>query len=210
MVKDKVCKDLRKSILFGKLNPGERLTESNLSKKYGVSHGVIREALMLLSSEGFVTISPNKGASVTKVSTRELEDYYGLIAVLERKAVEWATPNITAPDIEKLIGINDSLKAIMVSESQKRLQNWGELNLSFHRFIWDRCGNDKLGWLVETIRQRLFRYRYTLFMITSADEYIKDHEQIIDCIKKKDPEKAGQAMEDHAHRTLSVLMRFFS
>lgn len=210
MVKDKFCKTLRKSILLGKLNPGERLIESDLSEKYGVSRGMIRESLMLLSNEGFITISPNKGASVAKISTQELEDYYGLIAVLERKAIEWATPNMTAADIEKLLAINESLRDAMISESQKRLQGWGELNLSFHRFIWDKCGNAKLSWLVEIIRQRIFRYRYTLFMITSSDDYIKDHARIIDCIKKHDPEEAGQAMEDHVYRALSVLMKFFS
>lgn len=210
MVKDSICKILRKDILLGRLNPGERLIESELSEKHGVSRGMIREALMLLSNEGFVTITPNKGASVANISTQDLEDFYKLIAILERKAIEWATPNITEADIEKLVGINVSLRDAMISESQKKLQSWGELNLSFHRLIWDRCGNAKLGWLLEIIRQRIFRYRYTLFMITSSEDYIKDHAQLIDYIKKKDPEKAGQAMEDHVYRALNVLLRFFS
>lgn len=210
MVKDKICKVLRKDIILGDLNPGQRLIESELSEKYAVSRGMIRESLMLLSNEGFITITPNKGASVAIISSQDLEDYYKLLAVLEGKAAEWATPNIPEADIEELIGINDSTREAMVSDSKTKLTDWGELNLSFHRFIWDRCGNDKLGWLVEIIRQRIYRYRYTLFLISSYDEFLNDHAQIIDYIKKKDSEKSGQAMEAHVFRSLNVLTTFFS
>jgi len=210
MVKDKICKTLRKDIILGKLNPGERLIESALSENYKVSRGMIREALALLSNEGFVTITPHKGAAVAKISTKDLEDYYGLLAILERKATELAVPTLTEADIEKLNGINNAIKTAMNSDSETKLQDWGKLNLSFHRYFWDRCENDKLGWLVEIVRQRIFRYRYTLFMITSYDEYLQDHAQIIDCIKNKDPKNAGQAMEMHVQRALNVLLKFFS
>lgn len=210
MVKDKICKILRKNIIIGTLSPGERLIESELGEKHGVSRGMIREALTILSNEGFATITPNKGATVAKISTQDLKDFYRLLAILERNAAEWATPNITGADIEKLTNINDSIKDAMISDSETKSQDWGKLNLSFHRFFWDRCENDKLGWMVEMIRQRIFRYRYTLFMITSYDKYLEDHAQIIDYVKKNNPEKAGQAMEAHVHRALNVLMKFFS
>jgi len=210
MVKEKICKILRKSIIHGTLSPGERLVESDLSEKHSVSRGMIREALTLLSNEGFTTITPNKGATVAKISTQDLKDFYQLLAILERKATEWATSNTIGGQIDKLIGINDSIKAAMISDSETKLQDWGKLNLSFHRFFWDRCKNDKLGWLVEMIRQRTFRYRTTLFMITSYDEYLEDHTQIIDSVMKKNPVKAGQIMEEHVHRALNVLLNFFS
>lgn len=209
-VKDNVCKTLRKGILRGQLNPGERLIESELSERYGASRGMIREALTLLSNEGFVTITPNKGATVAKISTQDLQDYYKLIAILERKAIELAVPNIIQADIEKITGINDLLRKTMTSNSKPKLQSWGELNLSFHRFFWDRCGNGKLGWLVEIIRQRIFRYRYTLFMITSYEDYINDHAEIMQYVKEKNSEKAGKAMEEHISRALNVLTKFFS
>ena len=209
-VKDKIAKTLRENIVLGTLNPGERLIESELSATHRVSRGMIREALTLLSNEGFVTITPNKGAAVAKISTQDLADFYRLLAILERKAIEWALPSISKADIDNLLRVNDRLRETMISDSEARLYRWAELNLSFHRFFWDRCGNAKLGWLVEIIRQRIFRYRYTSLMITSYDDYLKDHAQIISGIKKKNPEEAGQAMETHINRALNVLMEFFS
>ena len=210
MLKNKICNILRKDILLGKLNPGERLIESELSEKHGISRGTIREALAVLNNEGFVTIIPNKGAIVAKISTQDIEDFYKLIAILEREAVELATPNITKADIKELTNINDFLRDTMTSDRETKLHDWGELNLSFHRFFLDRCGNAKLGWLVEIIRQRVTRFRYTFFMITSYDDFLKDHAQIIEYIKKNNPQKAGQVMEEHIYRGLETLLRYFS
>lgn len=210
MVKDKVCKILREDIVLGRLNPGERLIESELTERHGVSRGMIREALTLLCNEGFVTITPNKGAAVSKISSEDLADFYKLLALLERKAVEWATPRMTGADIVELIDINDRLRKSMTSGDDTRVYRWGDLNLSFHRFFWDRCGNDKLGWLVEIIRQRIFRYRFTSLMITSYDHYLKDHAQIIKFVQQHDTHQAGTAMEKHINRAFTVLTEFFT
>jgi len=178
--------------------------------KYKTSRGTIREALNLLVNEGFITIIPNKGATVSKISTMDLKDFYMLLALLERKAVEWSIPCITGSEIKELTRINHSLRKIMISNTEEKLKNWTEQNLAFHRFFWERCGNDKLGWIVEEIRQRIFRYRYTSLMVTSYDYYLKDHATIIKAVKDKNVEKAGQTMENHILRALKVLMDFFS
>jgi len=210
LIKEKICKIIRTGIIHGELNPGEHLVESEICKKYKVSRGTTREALNLLANEGFVTIIPNRGAIVSKISTKDLKDFYVLLALLERKAIEWATPRIEASEIEELTRINDSLKKIMISNTEEKLKNWGEKNLAFHRFFWVRCQNEKLGWLVEEIRQRIFRYRYTSLTVTSYDHYLKDHAAIIKAVKDKNVEKAGQTMEHHILRALNVLMEFFS
>lgn len=210
MVKEKICKIIRQGIILGELNPGEHLIESELRIKYKVSRGSIREALNLLANEGFITIIPNKGATVSKISTKDLKDFYVLLSLLERKAIEWATPLIETSEINELIRINDSLKRIMISDSEEKLKNWSKQNLAFHRFFWERCGNEKLGWLVDEIRQRIFRYRYTSLTVTSYDHYLKDHAMIIKAIKDKNVEKAGQTMENHILSALNVLIKFFS
>lgn len=210
LVKEKICKTIRKDIILGQLNPGEHLIESALCKKFKVSRSSIREALNMLMNEGFLTIIPNKGAIVSKISTKDLEDFYVLLALMERKAVEWATPCIKASEIEELILINESLKHGMISDNEDKLKNWNRQNFAFHRFFWKRCGNEKLGWLVEEIRKRIFRYLYTSLTVTSYDNLLKDHAAIIMAVKDKDVEKAGQTMENHILGALRALMEFFS
>ncbi|MCJ7771728.1 MAG: GntR family transcriptional regulator, partial [Desulfobacterales bacterium] len=178
MIKEKICETLRKYIIDGELSPGERLLESELCKKFGVSRGPIREALNQLMSEGFVTIIPNKGATVAKISLQDLKDFYILLAMLERKAIEWSIPYITESDVKELIRINESIKEVLTSGDKQKVKNWSEQNVVFHRFFRERCGNSKLGWLVNEIRQRTFRYRYTIASIKAYDDFLNDHEEI--------------------------------
>ena len=208
--KETIYKEIRDRIVLGTLNPGEHLTEAQLSGKFGVSRGPIREALTQLSREGFVTLTPNKGAMVAKTSPRELEDFYSLLALLERQAVEWATPSLTEAHIEKLAATNESLRDVITSDQEDRIRQWTVQNLEFHSFFWGTCGNEKLGWLVKQIRQRIFRYRYTSLMVTSFEDYFRDHADIIEAVRLNDPHRAGQIMEQHIKRALRVLMDFFS
>jgi DNA-binding GntR family transcriptional regulator len=209
-IKEKICKEIRNRVVLGQLNPGERLIETELSRKFGVSRGPIREALTQLSKEGFVTLIPNKGAVVAKISAQDLKDFYSLLAVLESKAVEWAVPTLNTADIDELVAINESLKRTISGDEEERLRSWSQQNLAFHRFFWKKCGNEKLSWLVEEIRQRIFRYRYTSLMVTSFEDYLQDHGAIIETVRRKEPAKAGRAMEEHILRALRVLMEFFS
>lgn len=98
-LKEKICRELRKQIVFGSLRP-------------------------------------NQGATVREPSAQEVEDYYNLLAILEGKAVQWATPNPTNSDIKQLETINNSLKEV-IKTSETAAEDWIPLNMEFHRlFSW--------------------------------------------------------------------------
>lgn len=208
-LKNKIYKDIREGIVFGKLTPGERLPEVRLGKKFECSRGPVREALVQLDKEGFVELVPNQGAVVTRFSPQEIEDFYSLLEVLEGTAVQWAVPILTSQDIEHLTEINNSLRNL--SRKQKGfIENWISQNLSFHEFFRDKCGNEKLKWVVEEIRLRITRYRYTSLITTTFDAYIQDHDNIIEAVHRKDAQQAKDAMERHICRAKKVLMDFMS
>lgn len=209
-VKESIYSDLRKAIIFGKLGPGERLIEIQLSQQYNCSRGPIREALSKLAQEGFVEIFPNRGASVAKISSEEVADYYSLLALLEGKAVEWATPNLNQKDFALLDHIQKLLHQSLDKEEEVRMRLWSEHNRSFHQVFWVRCGNRKLREAVENIRQQIFRFRYTSLMVASYEDYYKDHEEIIAAAKAGNAEEAGQAMVRHIDRAKQILNDFFT
>ena len=203
--KAKIYKFLRREIVNGHLSPGERLIETEISAKTGVSRGPIREAMTQLAHEGFITMKPNKGAVVSKASIEELQDWYSLLAVLEAIAVEWATPNMNAVDIEKLRAINNEIINCAGHEKENFATEWIKLNWDFHRVFWNKCGNKKLAFMLEDIRQRSFRFQYVSTWIGSFNAFTKDHEEIIDAIARKNPSHAKEAMKKHIHRDLQLL-----
>lgn len=208
-LKQNIHNETRHEIIFGKVSPGERITESRLTERFQCSRGPVREALIQLEKEGFVVLVPNQGAVVTKISPKEVEDYYTLLELLEGKAVEWSAPHLTAADIKKLTDINHKLKKIAWNDKNP-VEKWVPLNQTFHRFFRERCSNEKMNWIIEEIRLRITRHRYTSLAVTALDDYLNDHEAIVDAIRQGDPEKARTAMETHIRRARLVLTGFLS
>lgn len=208
-LKEKICQELRREIVYGTLMPNEHLKEARLAEHFGCTRGPVREALNKLEQQGFVALVPNQGATVREPSADEVKDFYNLLAVLEGKAVEWATPLMKESDIEHLKKINHSLKKILEAK-ERAVEEWIPLNLEFHRLFREKCGNEKMNWLAEEIRTRITRYRYISLIVTASWDYAGDHERIVELVSKKDAPKAGKTMENHIHRAKDVLVQFLS
>jgi DNA-binding GntR family transcriptional regulator len=206
-VKDDIYSGIRKAIVTENLSPGERLVESQLCQQFGASRGPVREVLTQLNREGFVSLIPNKGAVVTKLSLQDLKDYYALIALLESKAAEWAVPNFIPADIEILKEIVEQLKMADPGDKEESVAKWGHHNLRFHRHFWEKSGNIRLVEQIEEIRQRILRYRYLSLMVPSFNDYHKDHRKIITTAKNGDAKKTGKIMYSHIIRARDLLLQ---
>ncbi len=196
-----VYKKIRDEVIMGVLNPGERLIEEDLVKKLDSSRGPIREAFRYLEKDGFIDITPNKGAIVAKMDVREVKDFYSILALLECKAVEWAYPNLKKADLQELNNFNSQLKYLAQEGIKVSPMKWHEINFSFHNLIWSKSGNAKLSQLIRDIRRRLFRLRYWSVIGSTYNEIVKDHEEIISYLRKGDQATAQKAMEKHIMKT---------
>ena len=89
-LRDVVYRTLRKAILRGEFQPGERLMEIMLANKLGVSRTPVREAMRQLENEGLVIMIPRKGAQVAQITSQELHDVLEVRRSLEVLAAEKA------------------------------------------------------------------------------------------------------------------------
>jgi DNA-binding GntR family transcriptional regulator len=80
--------------------------------------------------------------------------------------------------------------------------------LNSTKLFREKCGNAKMNWMVEEIRTRITRYRYTSLMVTAFGDYSDDHDEIIALVAGKEAQKAGVAMESHIQRAKHVLVTF--
>jgi len=199
---------LRDEIIRGRLNPGERLVEKDLCERLGTTRGYVREALKILGADGFVILSPGKGATVAKISYQEIKDLYEILALLEAKSVELAAPHLQPSDVQKLIAINTTLKnCIETIDRATARRIWQEGNFQFHRIFSERSGNRELQELVETIRWRTFDFRYVYFFESHFGFFSGQHDLLIEAIQEKAYEKAGELMEDHVNKASEVVLR---
>jgi DNA-binding GntR family transcriptional regulator len=197
---------IRDDITYGKIKPGERLFELELTKKYGISRTPIREAIRQLQSEGLLDVIPNKGARVTKLSIRELDEIYSIRAILEKYAVKLAAEKIKKIDLAKII---ETQKKLEKNASEKDYIKYLENNIKFHFLFPKISGNQSLFQLIKDLRMRVYRYQYiTLTIPNNLNLWLEQHQQIIDALINNDAELAAKNMERHLEKIKRLSIDF--
>jgi len=195
---DRVCKQIVTAIVKGDLQPGQKISEPELARTYGISRGPLREAMRRLEGWRLVERKPHIGARVVKLSAQELIEIYRVREALEGMACRLAAEHMTQEEI-------DSLKALLDSHEQSIEQREGrsyfqkEGDLDFHYRVVQGSKNAKLQEMLGADLYHLVRmYRYQFSVSSSRPKRaLKEHRQIIDAIESRDAELAEILMRRH-------------
>lgn len=197
---------IRDAITYGQLKPGERLVETKICEIFKVGRTPLREALRQLQMEGYIDVFSNKGAVISKISIRDVEEIYNIAAILEGYATEVATGYIRTLDKKELRSIHNDLKEAGL---MKNYRKWLEKNALFHGYFTKISGNLHLSKVVNSLRDRIYRYRFIAITIPGhIEKYIQAHEDILEAIFKKNEEQAGEVMRRHVFYVKQVLVEF--
>jgi DNA-binding GntR family transcriptional regulator len=199
--------DLRKQIRSGRLLPGLRLIESSLAENLKVSRTIIREVMKQLELEGWVKIIPYKGAEVSRFSLDAIRELYCIQAALEGLAAGLATPKISRKEIRELRRVQKRLcKSLREDATQ-----WQALNIQFHQFFLDRCGNERLQNLIKTHHDQFARYwRIILSIPGQREKNTEAHEKILGALEKGDSFQVRLNMERHIQTVAQKLIEFLA
>ena len=194
-LRDVVFRTLREAILKGKIKPGERLMEIQLAKKLGVSRTPVREAIRMLELEGLVTMVPRKGAAVAAISEKTLRDVLEVRRALEELSVMLACERMTWEQFEELRAANTRFARAAEGEDITLIAKTDE---DFHDIIYQSTGNDKLILLLNQLREQMYRYRVEhIKMKERRSILIKEHQEIIDALRKRNADIAVAVMRKH-------------
>jgi len=197
-LKDRVYQNIKYQIIIGTLKPGTRLPEEELSKIMNISRAPIREAFNRLEKEGFVTIIPRKGAAVSKITARSIEDIFEIRESLESLAVKKSIGKISIEELEK---VGESFKNFIdkPTNAESCIQ-YLALDKKFHDLLSQNCGNKKLIELLANLQEQIHWLRnISLKRITFADS-VKEHLAIIEALKKNDKELIIKVLFQHLER----------
>jgi DNA-binding GntR family transcriptional regulator len=204
-LRETIYADLRRQILSGRLLPGSRLIESSLSESLQVSRTVIREVIKQLELEGLVKITPYKGTQVSRFSLEDIEELYVIQAALEGLASGLAAQKMKKEDIQQLRSVHEGLK----KNVQRNAGEWQRLNINFHQFFIDKCGNRRLHGLIKNHRDQFARYwRIILSIPGQREKSNQDHEKILKALDRGKPLKVRLAMEEHIGQSARNLTTF--
>ena len=196
-LRDVVFNTLRRAILKGELEPGERLMEIALANKLGVSRTPIREAIRKLELEGLVIMIPRKGAEVAKITEKDLRDVREVRTSLELLSIELACDRITS---EELVELKQTCRAFEEALKGDDLTEMAEKDVAFHDVIFKATKNARLIQILNNLREQMYRYRMEYLKDKNFHQrLVEEHRMIVSAIEKKDKETAVSLIREHIY-----------
>jgi DNA-binding GntR family transcriptional regulator len=194
VLSDQIKEYIVEAILSGELKPGDRIVESALARQFGVSQAPVREAVRDLVLLGFLEAEPYKGTSVRSFSPAELYEVYAVRAALESLSARMAATRLTEADVQSLREILDNMIEAARNEDAKQMVL---LDNNFHETIMQISGNKTLYQLWQTLQYGFWTIVTTRISSYDLEYLARRHEELLDALMTREPEKAAQAMQRH-------------
>jgi DNA-binding GntR family transcriptional regulator len=199
-VREKAYEFLKSSILSGRFNPGERLTEEHLAKELGMSRTPIREALHKLETEGLIKPLASRGFVASQDSKDDIEELFEIRAVLEGYALRVICDRIADSVLERLE------ETVRRAEDALRGQNLDDVfqwNTRFHDTLHELLTDKhRLYHQMVTMRQYVLRYRKNTLQYPDGGERTVDgHRKILLALRLRDPDLCERVMREHIQQS---------
>ena len=194
-LRGRVYHKIRDNILSGVYKENEELKEVSIGEELGVSRTPVREAFRQLELEGLIQIIPNKGAYVTGITIKDVEDIYMMRSKLEGLAARWATTNITQEQMEEM---EENIYLSEFHASKGHMEQIAVLDNRFHEIIYEACNSKMLEHQLRDFHEYVLRVRKrTLSQFKRSSESTKEHREIMEAIKAGDADRAEEAANRH-------------
>jgi len=186
---------IRSAIVEGRLEPGRRLKEEELARELGISRTPVREALLVLQTEGLIDSAPNRGASVRAYDAADLDDLYLLRALLESFAARLAATRIGEDEVAELRASCERFGQLRASDDVTELVRE---NVRFHDVILAAARSERLAQMVRGVIQLPLVYRSYIWY--SPDQKLISehyHRQLTAALAAHEAERAELVMKEH-------------
>jgi DNA-binding GntR family transcriptional regulator len=181
---------LRQMLVEGRIAPGAKLNERELSERLNVSRTPLREAIKMLAAEGLVELLPNRGAVAVALTEEDILHTFEVMAGLEAQAGELAAQRITEQEFAEIQAMHFEM---MAAYTRRDLSAYYALNSRIHSAISAAARNPVLSQVYQQVNARLQALRFR----SNQDgekwkNAMNEHEKMIDALARHD----GSAMRD--------------
>lgn len=205
-----VANQIREAIKSKKLNPGERLIETDLANDMEIGRSAVREAIRYLEKEGLVTTTPFKGAHVSEFTKKDLDELYDLRTALEELAIKTLVKNL---DKEKIAKLQSAVNAMNQVAKDGTVREIIDVDLNFHRTICELSGNRRLlsSWLNLSNQLRAFiGLEDQLYDDDTPETTLGKHYPVFEAIKKGNGDLAVKRMREVITRGHHKAYKYFN
>jgi len=193
LLRTQVYEYLRNELKAETLTPGMFISMNQLMKNLGISRTPLRDALLQLQTEGFVTFLPQRGIRINELSRQEIEYMYEMLGALDSRILLAAFDKLGSVEIEKMKSINQDMHTMM---SEDKFYQYWDLNTAFHHVYLDLSSNFLILNQLNIIRQRLFEFGKKDWGTKIRENNYLEHLSMIELIEKGEAVQTADFMRD--------------
>ena len=192
----------------GDLLPDEPLSEYQLAEQLKLSRTPVREALKRLEHEGLVRFIFNRGAFVTGVSVHDIVEIYQVREQLEGYAARVAA---TEMRLEEANALDEELARAQRLAAEGKVRETFDSDIHMHKQIIRFTNNNRMMSILATLDNQVHRIRgLSPNMQGRVDFTLREHREIVECIKRRDATGAQDAMVRHLRAACENAIRMMS
>ncbi|MFB6505172.1 MULTISPECIES: GntR family transcriptional regulator [unclassified Streptomyces] len=197
LISDQVYELLRQAVVEGDLAPNDRVVESEIARRLGVSQAPVREAVKQLAREGLLMHIPRRGHFVVEISSKDAEYARQVREPLERLAARLATENLTEEHLAELDGLVERMRT---AAADNDVSSFRDADIEFHTTVGRISGNPFLTRMWEVLEPSLRALRAISDPLFEGDRQAMadEHGRLVNLLRDGDPDKAADAFADHA------------
>ena len=170
------------------------VTINQLSQELGINRTPLRDALLQLQVEGFITFLPQRGIQINELSPKDLEDIYQILGALDSRALLSVFNKITKDHIAKMRQINEDMYKTNTTDEYNR---YFELNTDFHNVYLALSDNTLLLNQLSILRHRLFDFGTKGEWMEKVRELnYQEHFKLIELIEKGNAKAVADFIRD--------------
>jgi DNA-binding GntR family transcriptional regulator len=197
-----IAAKVREDLMSRRLAPGAHLVENELTSRFMVSRGPVREALRRLSAEGLVEIFPHRGAWVRRMNRETLREQFQIRAELEALSARLAAAN---REPARLSRFELAARAIHAEHARGEHEHQGE-DLMFHDAVLSLGGSAQLRDIIHRLSAPTMTTGRMVSALDAIDQAVREHRSIAAAILAGDGDAASAAMRAHVERMSALAL----
>jgi len=201
--RDYVAQTLRTAILTGQIAPGTQLVESHFATQFGVSRGLLREAIRELIETGLVVNRPYAGTYVADIDENTMSDVYEVRRIMEKQAFIRLWPQRDAAFRTEMTA---RYEALAEAAANSDLNRESAAEAHFHGLVYERCGNHLLLDVWQQMTQKIqLGFAVCRLTHTPKPDYAENHQLFLKLAIGDDLNVMLEELDAHLLRGLSTI-----
>jgi DNA-binding GntR family transcriptional regulator len=201
---EQVAQRLRQMLVEGRIAPGAKLNERELSELLAVSRTPLREAIKMLAAEGLVELPPHRGAIAVSLGEADILNTFEVMAGLEGMTGDLAAQRITPAELAEIQAMQFEM---MAAYTRRDLSAYYQLNARIHAAISAAAKNPVLSQVYKQVNARLQALRFR----SNQDgekwkRAVKEHEKMIEALAAHDGAAMREVLQAHLRNKREVVL----